>query len=128
MELINLLQESLQQVINGSNFWFWLGMSIASGAIVGGIFNQGIKGLRRSVVTLSPLILLVMAATGDRVYAIHIINPIGPSAFNAPLSLFILSIGYVAGLWYGHTIVSRAVRSVYQKHNIPTDKNLLIEL
>jgi hypothetical protein len=127
MELLNLLQQSFINVTNGSNFWFWLGTGIASGAVVGGIFNQGLSGLRRSIFTISPLALLVTAATGDSVYAIHLLTPVGPNAFNSAIRLIILTCGYIFGLWYGHLIVSKAVRQVYKEHGIKHNRNILIE-
>jgi hypothetical protein len=128
MEILSLLQQSYTQVINGGNILGWIAVIIIIGMYVGREYNQGSMGLKRSMVTITPVFVVLVFATLDSVYAVHQVSPIGPSAFNSVVRNFILSLGYTFGLWYGHMIASKATEQVYREHGIKHDPNNLANL
>lgn len=124
---MNLLSESFWYVVLYANFPFYLGMAVSSGLIVGGIFNRGVNGLSRSLVTLLPLVLLVLSATTDHIIYVSQTQQLGFNAYNSLVRIFLIFSFYTLGLIIGHILVSRWVRNVYKKHGIkPNHKNEML--
>lgn len=123
--LLNDLLLSLLMVTQSPGFFLYLGSVISLGMVVGYKLNHGAVGFRKSLVVLLPFTFVLLLTMLSRLYFLSFIQTIGPTAYNAIITIFVDLFGYVFGLWCGHYITKTAVKQVYTEHDIKiSDQNV----
>lgn len=103
---------SFINVTNATGFWFYMGGVLSMGMVVGNRFDESYKGFRRSIVVLIPYFVMLFFVTSSRVYEISRIKLLGADAYNSLITLGVVTLFYVLGLFLGHVILLKARKDV----------------
>lgn len=115
---MNDISESLQQVTQSPNFWFYMGLIVSLGMVIGAKLNEGLTGLKRSLLILIPFVLLLTLTNLSRVYYYSLQYGMGAQSYNNTIALALTATAYCSGLVLGHLIVAHAVRSALKNEDI----------
>lgn len=117
---INTYLDSISMVTTSPNFFFYMGLVVSFGMIVGGKLNEGMDGLKKSVIVLLPFGFVMLLTTSSRLFYTSSLSsfPLSANAYNGLFTLVFTSLFYLIGLVLGHTIVSSTIRKIYKEKGL----------
>lgn len=127
----NIYMDSVYLVIRSPHFFFYMGLVVSFGMIVGGRLNEGMAGLKKSMFVLIPFGFVLFMTTSSRIFFTSNLYPIplSANAYNGIFTLLFTGIFYFIGLLLGHTVVSNTVKKIYRQKDIdPNEKRDLISI
>lgn len=102
------IAHSINQVITSGGFLYNLSMIIVIGIVAGVKLNEYFVGFKRSMVILIPFIFILLLTNLMRIYDMSSDQVIGYNAYNGSVSIAIVSLAYVVGLFLGHVTFHKA--------------------
>ena len=103
------INQSIILVSSSQYFWWYMGSVISLGMLVGAKFDDGLKGLKRSISVLFPYFFILFITNGSRLVETSWKQPLGATAYNSIVTLLAVTFFYGIGLIFGHLIKKRAV-------------------
>ncbi len=121
---IKLYMDSINMVITSPNFFVYMGLIMSFGMVFGGKLNEGMNGMRKSLMILVPFSFVLLLSTSSRLFYTVMSNdlPLGPNAYNSIFTLIFTTLFYTLGLFLGHTVVSQTIKKVYKDKGIDPNK------
>lgn len=107
--------QSLYTVTSAAGFWFYMGGVVSLGMVIGNRFDESYKGFRKSVFLLSPYVILLILTNASRIAQIGFEKPLDSMAYNGLITIGIITIFYITGLFLGHVILRKAHKEVEKK-------------
>lgn len=101
------VQQSIQQVISSPGFFWWVGVIISIGMLAGAKFDNRIQGFVKSIILIFPYSLVLLLTTLNRLYIISYDKPLNADAYNGIVTLVIITLAYIVGLFLGHMAVKK---------------------
>lgn len=107
-ELTSELFNSTRNVVTVDGFLVFFSLIITTGMFIGIRLDDGVRGLKRSLIILLPLLALQALTNVSRIYQTSLNTQISSAAFNGLTTMFLTSLAYIIGLVIGHLIFKKA--------------------
>lgn len=113
---MNEVIKSIQVVSSSPYFFFYMGLIITFGMIIGVHLDDGVRGFKRSLTIIMPFLIMTVITTLSRIYSISHDVVISFQAYNGTVSFLISSFFYIIGLFIGHSITYKATKAAKGKY------------
>lgn len=110
------IMQSLQIVTSASGFFWYVGTIIAVGMIAGAKLDHNFSGLRKSLFLILPYAAILFFTTSSRLYQTALVRTLNADAYNGLMTLVLITIAYVIGLFIGHVIVSNGTEQAKKQY------------
>lgn len=114
---MNEILTSLSTVTQSQFFWFYMGLIITFGMVIGARLDEGVRGFQRSMIIILPFMVVMIITNLSRIYQASFTGVITPQAYNGTVSMLITAVFYVIGLFSGHMVSYKAKQSVIKEIN-----------
>lgn len=115
---MNEILTSLSAVTSSQFFWFYMGLIITFGVVIGTRLDEGVKGFQRSMLIILPFLVVMIITNVSRIYQASFERIITPQAYNGTVSMVMTAVFYILGLFAGHMVSYKAKESVYKEKGL----------
>ncbi len=115
------MQEIIQSIVNvtqAQGFYLYVGMIISVGMIAGSKFDNRFAGFKKSVTLILPYAIILLFVNVTRLYETGQTRPITADAYNGSVSLALITIAYISGLFIGHMVVKKGKEQAHKTETL----------
>lgn len=99
--------QSINIVTSSPGFFWYVGTIISIGMLAGSKYDNKFTGFIKSLSLILPYTFVLLLTTFSRLYQTYLIKPLSSDAFNGSITLIIITLAYILGLFMGHMAVKK---------------------
>lgn len=113
---------SLSLVTSSPLFYYYVSTIFAFGMVIGAKYNHKFNGFKQSMTLLAPYTLIIFTTTISRIYETSTRTTVTANAYNSLVTLVLITIIYVLGLFIGHMLDLKGKEVAHKEHREKIDE------